>query len=265
MFEAGVRKSGLDRLLHVGAQVVFRQRRGRSGKRRIGLQRELIARQMPGPIRKRNLNVGQRLGQRLQRKSVHQIQVETFEVTPGERDRRPGFVSIVNAAQCPEMCRVEALDSERQAVDAGLPVSGEALGFDGARVGLERDLGLGHQRDTRAHGGQQCIHRLAGKQAGRAAADEDRCYTPSPDQGQRRFEVGNQCRNVIALGNRAFRLMRVEVAVGAFLDAPRNVDVEGKRRLRAELEFAGGATAAGGGNRDDAGHRGGSAAQAGEQ
>ena len=58
---------------------------------------------------------------------------------------------------------------------------------------------------------------LAGKQAGRAAADEDRLHTPSPDQGQRSFEVGNQCRDVIALGNRAFRLVRVEVAVGALL------------------------------------------------
>src|SRR3989344_4128931 len=72
-------------------------------------------------------------------------------------------------------------------------------------------------------------------QAGRAAADEDAVHRAAPDEGQRGFQVGHQRVDVALLGHPCIArriaatfavLMRVEVAVRAFLEAPRQVPQE---------------------------------------
>jgi hypothetical protein len=101
---------------------------------------------------------------------------------------RARFVAIVDAAERLQVRRVEALDAERQAIDAGGAEGGELVGFDRAGVGFERDFGLGQERQAGADRRQQLVERFAGKQARRAAAEEDADDLASPDQRQRRFE-----------------------------------------------------------------------------
>ena len=99
-------------------------------------------------------------------------------------DGAPGLPVVVNAAKRLEMRRVEALDAERQAIDAGGAKGGELFCFDRAGVGFERNLGVRQHGEARAEGGQQRIERLPGEQAGRTAAEEDAAHAAPPDERQ---------------------------------------------------------------------------------
>ena len=169
--------------------------------------------------------------------------------------RRPlRLGGAVDAAECLQVVVVEALDAERQAIDAGGAEAGEFLRFDRARVGFQRDFGVRRQHRQRPEGGEQFVDGGRRQQAGRAAAEEDADHRPAPDQRQRRLQVGNQRIDILALGDRARRLVRVEIAVRALLDAPRDVHIERQRRRDLEFEDAGGRHRLLGKNGNGAGH-----------
>ena len=63
---------------------------------------------------------------------------------------RPRPIGAVQARQPPQLVVAEGLDTEAEAIDAGLAVRGQALGRDRLRIGLERDLGVGRQRRSAA-------------------------------------------------------------------------------------------------------------------
>ena len=191
------------------------------------------------------VDVGKSLRQRLPGQTVHQVEIEIVEVAGGDPDRQSGFAIVVDAAEGRQVPRVETLDSQRQAVDAGSAKGGKLSGFDGSRIGFEGDFGVRQQGKAAAHGGKELVDSLAREQAGRSTADEDAVNPASPDQGQRRFQVGDQGREVIALGDRRLPLanaaacrqgVRVEVAVRTLLHAPGNMDVQRQRRGVAELD-----------------------------
>ena len=58
------------------------------------------------------------------------------------------LIGVVDPAQRLEMRRIEALDAEREAVDAGLAEGGELVGLDGARIGFQRDFRVVHEQLT---------------------------------------------------------------------------------------------------------------------
>ncbi|KFB71441.1 MAG: hypothetical protein AW09_003409 [Candidatus Accumulibacter phosphatis] len=161
----------------------------------------------------------------------------------GNRDRAPRLVIVVDAAERLEVLRVEALDAERQAVDSRFAKGCEAGGLNGSRIGFERDLGARQERQAAAQGGQELIEPFAREQARRPATKKDAVDAASPDQRQRRFEIGKQGGKVVAFrdcrraasGRR--QRMRVEIAVGALLHAPRNMDVKRERRRTAKSWF----------------------------
>ena len=69
-----------------------------------------------------------------------------------------------------------------------------------------------------------------------------RVHAPAPDERQRRLEVGDQRVDVARLGQRAGVVapgVRIEVAVRALLQAPRQVHVERERRQRRQRQRAG--------------------------
>ena len=78
------------------------------------------------------------------------------------------------------------------------------------------------------------------EQAGRAAADEDAVHAPAPDEAAARLRGRRAARRGSA--PRAVRpgapLVRVEVAVGALLQAPGQVHVERQRRQRRQRQRA---------------------------
>ncbi len=88
---------------------------------------------------------------------------------------------------------------------------------------------------TRARtAGEQPIDGRGGEEAGRAAADEHGADLAAPDRRQRGLEIGEQRIDVRVFGNRAARLVRVEVAVRALAHAPRQVHVQRQRRQHGE-------------------------------
>jgi hypothetical protein len=133
---------------------------------------------------------------RLLRQGVHQVDVHPFEGALRQFDRAPCLVRVVDAAERREMAVIEALHADRQAVHAGVAKAGEAVRFDRAGVGFERDFGARRQRHAGAHGGQQAVERRGRHQAGRAAAEEDAVHAPAPDVRQRMLEVGDQRRDI---------------------------------------------------------------------
>src|SRR5690606_27370830 len=123
---------------------------------------------------------------------------------------------------------VKALDAEAEAIDPGRQVVGKAAVLGCARVGFQGDLEAGHE--AQAGGGtlQEAVDGGGREQAGGAAAEEHGVDGAVPGQGQVVVEVGEQGVDVGVEGEFAAGLVRVEVAVGAFADAPGEVDVEGQ-------------------------------------
>ena len=135
-----------DRLLHVGGQVVVRQvgRRG-VAERRVGLEGEVVGRQVRRLEAERGVDIGQRLGQRLPRQGVHQVEIEGVEMGGGQLGGATRLGVVVNASERLKMARIEALDAERHARHARCAEAGEFGGFHRARVGFQRDFGAGQQ------------------------------------------------------------------------------------------------------------------------
>ena len=156
---------------------------------------------------------------------------------------RAGLRAVVHAADGLQVPVVEALHADRQARDAGGAKGGEALALEGARVGLQRDLAGRLQRQAGAHAGDQAVDLRRLEQAGRAAADEHAVDGAAPDERQAGFQIGHQRIDVARLlrgGVGALApLVRVEIAVGALADAPRQVHVQRQRRQRWQLQRAG--------------------------
>ena len=261
--EAGGGQAGLDRVLHVGGAVVVGQRRRVVGEGGVGFEGEVVARQVLHAEADRRLQVGERHVQGLAGEGVHQVEVDALEVRARGFDRAPGLVAAVDAADLRQHGVVEALDAERQAIDAGGAVVAEACRLDRARVGLQGHLGERVERQQHADAGEERVERGRRHQAGGAAADEDAMHPPAPDLGQGVLQVGEHRVQPGLLRDAALaRGVGVEVAVGALPHAPREMHVQGQRRRGFELRAFGQRQRArrgrGGGQRDDAagGHGG---------
>ena len=150
------------------------------------------------------------------------------------------WLAVVHAADALEQRVVETLHADRQPVDARLRKRPKTLALEGAGVGLERDLAGRLQRQQAAHARQQGVDAVGRKQARRAATDEHADDRSAPHQRQRRLEVGPQGLQVTRFGQSGCGdLMRVEIAIRAFGQAPRQVHVQRQRRQRRELQRAG--------------------------
>jgi hypothetical protein len=125
---------------------------------------------------------------------------------------------------------VERLHADREPGHAGVAEGPELRPLERARVRLERDLRVGIERQPGAHRIEQARDGRSRKQARRATTDEHRVHPASPDQRQRRLQVGHQRIDIRLERRLATRFMRVEVAVRAFADAPGQVDVQRQRR-----------------------------------
>ena len=238
-------------ILHGGRLVVVRHRGREAREQRVRLQREVIARQ----VRRREgpglRQVRTQLGQRLLGQRIHQVQVEGLEQLGGGLGGGTGLGSVVHPSQCLQLGVREALDAQRQAVDARSPVIGEACPLEGTRVGLHRHLGIGDDGQPGPQAGQQPVNGRPRKQAGRTATNEHRHHPAPPDQRQAGIQVGLQRRQIGVLVHPVGRqVVRVEVTVRTLPQAPRDVDIHRERRQVVQLHAAAGMQADGrGGSR----------------
>ncbi len=222
---------GVALLVDVPQGVVFRQLGRLGGKRRVRLYGELI----PGEVRRRAvdglLQVIEGIVQALIRQAVHQIQVEG-----GKRDGvgqfggLARFLGAVDAAEAGQLLLLEALHPDGDAVDAGPLEAGELVRLHRARVGLHGDLAVRRQGNACAHPVQQGLHGRHGEQARRAATDKDGGERPSLGPVQILLQILQQGRHVLEVGQFPLLGVGVEVAIGALLDTPGHVDIEGEGR-----------------------------------
>ena len=95
-------------------------------------------------------DVGHALGQRLRRQRVHQVEVEGRERGLRLLDRGARLGRVVDPAERGELGIVEALHADREPRHAGRGVGVKAFALEGARIGLERDLEAGLERQAGA-------------------------------------------------------------------------------------------------------------------
>ena len=231
MDKSSRRQPRLDGLLHIGGQVVVGQiGRRAGGKQGVGLQRQVIGRQMARAQRQRLFDIGQRLLQRLAGQGVHDVQIEGVEVAAGLLGGAARFVGAMNAPQRAQVAGVKALHANRQPVYPRRAIAGELGDFQRAGVGFQGDFCVRVELEPGVQRAQQAVDMRRAEQAGRAAAHEHRLHPPAPDQGQGAFQVGNQRVDIAVLVQRAARLVRVEVAIRAFAHAPGKVNVQRQGR-----------------------------------
>ncbi len=170
---------------------------------------------------------------RLLRQAVHEVEVEVADAGCAQlRDCLADLAARVDPAQRREAAVVETLRAERDPVDPGVPVRGECPVLDRAGICLERDLRVARNRQQIAEPRKHRLDGAGGEQARRSAAEEDRHDLAPGDRACRELKVVEQCREIHAFGHACRRDgMRVEVAVRALAHAPRQVHVEGERRL----------------------------------
>src|SRR5690606_36251425 len=121
-----------------------------------------------------------------------------------------------------------------EAVDPGLAERREPRGIGGAGIRFERDLGVWGETRLGAHAVEQARDRGTREEARRAAAQKHGLDRPALRERYFRTQVAQQRVDVVDVAQRAARLVRIEVAVRALADAPRQVHVERERRQRLE-------------------------------
>jgi hypothetical protein len=229
-----------DAIEHGVGHVVVGQAAAGTWRTGVRLHRQVVDRQVRRQHRQRLRQVALEAGEVLAGQRVHQVEVERVEGQRRFFQRGDGLRPVMHAAQGLQVRVVEALDTERQARDAGIAVGAEAVALEGAGIGLERDLAAGLQLQPRAQVAHQPFDGGGREQAGRAAADEHAVHGAAPHQRQRGIQVGQQ-RVEVAVERRLARchLVRVEVAVRALAQAPRQVHVDRQRRQRRQLQQPG--------------------------
>ena len=110
--------------------------------------------------------VGLRLGHGLARQRVHQVEVDVAEDRERRLGRTPRLVGVVHATERHQVLRIEALDAERQPVDARGAKARELLALERPRIRLQRDLGVRRQRHARADAREQPVDGPAEKRLG---------------------------------------------------------------------------------------------------
>ena len=133
-----------------------------------------------------------------------------------------------------QLCVIETLNADGQAIDAGAPIIGKLVAFGSAGVGLQSDLYVGGETHMLQQAIQESFIGACGKQARRATAEEDRADLATlplfMNPGQIIHEIPQQCIDVFRLGKLAVLLMRIEIAVRTFTHTPGDVDVQTQGR-----------------------------------
>ena len=205
------------------------RRETRPGLDRQFVEREMAGAEADGALERRCPALFGVAGKR-----IDEVETDAFEPTLRGFERMQPFARAMRAAEKAQGLVVEALETEREPVDAGYGEIGEARRLDRVGIRFERDLevvgrvpvgsrGIDHGRDRRR------LHQRRG-----APAKENRGQ-PAPGKKPRLMrEVGEQgsAPHVLVDGRPD---MAVEVAIRAFADAERPVHVERDVRVMLNL------------------------------
>ena len=137
------------------------------------------------------------------------------------------------------MLIVKTLHTHRQSVNTSMSEGMKTLFLKRAWVGFQSDFTVWHHIQTRPQIADQAGDALRRKQTGRSPAYEHTVNLPPPHQWQTGFNIGTHGVKVSRLRQLGLaHFMGVEIAVGAFLQAPRQVNVNRQRRQRRQRQGA---------------------------
>ncbi len=196
------------------------------GERRLCFDGQLIERKMFGGFGKRPRQFLGPLLRCLLRPRVNEIERIAFEHAARDRHRIQRLARRMQAPERAKRMIVKRLHAERHAVDAGSAVAAKARGFDAGRIGFEGDFGVGRDMPVPRH---RIEHRGDGRrlhQRRRAAAEEDRGDRAAGYALGGRRDLGREGAGEAFLIDRGVADMAVEVAIRAFRQTERPMDID---------------------------------------
>src|SRR5690554_2729465 len=125
------------------------------------------------------------------------------------------------------MLRIKTLHTNRQAIDAGRPISLEPALLQRARIGFQSNFRIRSYLNALADLAEQCLIKPPRHQARCAATNKHGFNTPPGHLLQIAVDILNQRRQIGLLGNVA-TLMGIEIAVRALAHTPGHMDVQRK-------------------------------------
>ena len=197
----------------------------------VGLDGELVERQMFGGMCNRRLQFFFPGGGRLAGARIDEIEGEALEDRGRDRHSRHGLVGCMQPPERFQVGIVHRLHAQRHAIDASRAIAAKALRLDAGGIGLQRDLRVAVDAPGPANGVENGRHRLRLHQRGRAATKEDRRYLAPRCQRRAMGDLGPERRHESRLVHRLVADMGVEVAIGAFREAEGPVDIDPEARL----------------------------------
>ena len=157
---------------------------------------------------------------------IDEVDRYPFETVLRHSDRLQGLVRAMQPTEETQRLVVQALNPQRHAIDPRRCKIGEIRGFDAAGIGFESDFDVMREAPQLLRFAQQTRDEGRGHERRRSSAEKDTC--------ERFFRI---CLKmfVVHIGQQGiapllrvgrFADMAVEIAIGAFGDAKRPVDIE---------------------------------------
>lgn len=227
MHEAPALKRLLQSLLYVEKGVVVGQLGRMEIKPRIRFEGELIEGNVLGPAGHCLFAIAHGHFDRLTGQAEHEIDVDVAKAgPPGIFNGLESGARSVDPADGRQAGIVEALDTQGQSVDAGLEVSTEVVVLECARIGFQSDFHVFPALVPAPDMPKEPHERMTREQARGSAAEK---YGFDETPGKRvegGIEVADQRIHIPMLVNVPLRFVGIEIAVRAFPDTPRKMDVE---------------------------------------
>src|ERR1700736_4752905 len=136
----------------------------------------------------------------------------------------------MQTAKLPKRGIVQCLQADGDTIDAGEPVPAEARRFDTGWISFERDLHIGGDRPALRNRIKHCLNCSGLHERWSAAAEKDGGDDSIRNTRRRRRDLGCESAHETRLIQFAMAHMAVEIAIGAFREAerPMNVEAEGR-------------------------------------
>ena len=202
-----------------------------SGKRRLGLDRELVEREMAACEREGFAELAAPVLHCLVGTRVDEVKRDAVEMRVRNGECGDGLGRGVDAPKRLQDIVAQRLHAERDAIDAGLRVAREAAGLNAAGVGFERDLRARSDAPELCDAIEDRGNRLRLHERGSAAAEKDAGNRTRAGERRRMLELAQVGREKPLFIDAAEAHVTIEVAVGALLRAERPVHVDAEAGL----------------------------------
>ena len=148
-----------DAVEHGVGQVFLRYHRRKLGKVGVGLNGQVVNRDVGRTQGQCLAHVFFEACQGLAGQGVHDVQVKGLKTGSGLFHRSNGLRAVMHPAQRFQVRVIEALNADRQACHARAAKGFETVFFKGPGVGFQRDFAVSVQSEASADVGQQPVNR----------------------------------------------------------------------------------------------------------